>query len=218
MKVNIGRPPTWMGPFQIAEKILFWKDRDDDAVYALGKWLAEDSKGDDSWLSNLCNFFYVKRKRTVTIRIDGYDTWNADNTLALIIVPLLKKLRDQKPGAPNVADEDVPENLRSTAAPELTEDQKDTGHTDDNWHKRWAYVLDEMIWAFEQHADPDWEDKFYSGEVDTYFEKVAGTDCFELKNGPDHTFKVDREGVKKYLERMANGRRLFAKYYESLWT
>jgi len=35
MYVKMGPYPSWFGPFQLAEKILFWKDKDDDAVFDL---------------------------------------------------------------------------------------------------------------------------------------------------------------------------------------
>lgn len=231
MKVDIGPYPRWIGPYQIAEKILFWRDKyanneanpldthpDHDTIHRFGEWLATNRKGEDSWLTKLCQWIDSKKKRRAYVRVDGYDTWNADHTLALIITPLLKEMLERKHSSPRVDDEDVPEDLRSTSAPELTEDEKNCGHIDDNWLKRWEYVLGEMIWAFEQHANPEWEDQYHSGVVDTYFEKVEGTNYSEMKNGPNHTFKVDREGMAKHRARMDNGRRLFAKYYESLWS
>jgi hypothetical protein len=36
------------------------------------------------------------RKRKIKVRIDDYDAWNADNTLAHIILPLLKVVREGK--------------------------------------------------------------------------------------------------------------------------
>ena len=220
MKVNIGPYVGWFGPYQLAEKILFWKDKhrvnetnpleehpDHLAIYKLGDRLA-----DIGWLNSFLNWVYSKQKRKVSVRIDRYDAWSADHTLAMIIHPLLIELKDQKGGSPHVDDEDVPEHLRSYSAPELTEEEKNSGHTDENWHKRWDWVLDEMIWAFEQHANEDWEDQYHSGNHDLSVEDGV------LKIGPNDTHKVDREGIKKHRERMSNGRRLFAKYYEGLWS
>ena len=75
--------------------------------------------------------------------------------------------------------------------------------------------MDEMIWAFEQDTN-DWEEKYYSGVIDMLKQEVEGG-CFRLVDGPNHTFKVDEEGIKKHHERINNGRRLFAKYYDGLW-
>jgi hypothetical protein len=54
--------------------------------------------------------------------------------------------------------------------------------------------LNEIIWCFEHlHPDNDWEDAF-------------------------HTDKgFDQEGYRAIEERIANGLRLFAKYYRGMW-
>jgi hypothetical protein len=149
MKVHIGPYRNWIGPYQIAEKILFWKDKhNDELVHALGKKL-----GDIDWLFKLCNWIDSKKKRTIKVRIDYHDTWSLDHTLAYIIHPALKKMRDNKCGAPYVDDEDVPDHLKKSAAPP-TENEWDT---DDNHFKRWDYVLDEMIFSFEM-KNSEWED------------------------------------------------------------
>lgn len=213
MKVYIGPHVKWLGPYQLAEKILFWKDKyEDPAVHALGERFENIAP-----LRNFLNWLYYRKQRKVKIHIDHYDVWSADHTLAMIIHPVLVKLKEKKHGSPSVDDEDVPEYLRSTAAPELTEEQKNCGTTDENWHKRWEWVLDEMIWAFEQHAADDWDEQFYSGELDVMFVKIDGSDLSRMEHGPNHTFKVDTEQKSVYMERMDNGRRLFAKYYKSLW-
>ena len=217
MKVYLGRHKEWIGPYQLAQKIFFWRDpwndSDHDRIHELGNKL-DKIPG----LAKLCNWIYDKRKRRVSVKIHSYDIWDASHTLALIIVPTLKLLKDAKHGSPVVDDEDVPEELRTTAAAALSEEQMDNGETDENWEKRWDYVLDEMIWTFEQHALEDWEHQFYSGESDIQFEKIEGSTNSRIVRGPNDTFKVDREGMRKHALRMENGRRLFAKYYNSLWS
>ena len=79
MKIYMGKYPTWVGPFQIAEKIMFWRDKDDDAVYKLGEWLA--GKGDHTtWLSKFCQWYHKKFQRNgnrkVKVRIDNTDVWS----------------------------------------------------------------------------------------------------------------------------------------------
>lgn len=226
MKVYLGPFVKWVGPYQLAEKILFWKDKyhpdfetaekHNEQIHALGEWLSGTNEK-PSLLLRLCEWIHSKQKRKVDIYIDNYDVWSADHTLALIIVPVLKKLRDQKHGCPHVDDKDVPVELRRGAAPALTEEQLNTGHTDELWEARWNWVIDEMIWAFEQHANPEWDEQYYSGESDWVLKPVEGTEFKKLDHGPNHTFKVDNKGMQKHRARMNNGRRLFAKYYESLW-
>jgi hypothetical protein len=221
MRVKIGPYKNWIGPYQIAEKILFWKDKyEDDTVHKFGRWLSGDKTEKGSWAKNetpslllrFCQWIESKRERKVKIHIDGYDTWNAHSTLSLIIVPLLKKFKETLHGSPLVDDEDVPEHLRSTsAAPKENE-----WDTDEHHHARWEWVLDEMIWAFEQDNN-DWEHQFYSGKVDMCSKKTDDANWSELVEGPNHTFEIDREGMEKHQARINNGRRLFAKYYEGLW-
>lgn len=79
---------------------------------------------------------------TVSVEIDLEDTYSMDHTLSYIIVPMLEQLWDTKDGSPAVDDADVPENLRSNNS------ELDEYGTDNNYHKRWTYVLGEMIWAF----------------------------------------------------------------------
>lgn len=226
MRVYIGPYTKWIGPYQIAEKVLFWKDKyhsdpnvadkHSDQIHAFGEWLSgKDDK--PSLLLRFCQWVHSKQKRKVKVHVDNYDCWSADHTLAMVIHPVLVKLKENKNGGPWVDDDDVPDELKSTSAPPLTEEEKNCGATDKNWFKRWDYVLDEMIWAFEQHADEDFESKFHSGECDIKFVKIEGTELSELQHGPKHTFKVDSEAKEKAYERMANGRRLFAKYYLNLW-
>ncbi len=147
-----------------------------------------------------------KRERKVSVHIDRSDVWNMDHTLALIVVPMLKMLKEDKHGSPYVDNDDVPDHLHDTQ----------TGFsydTDENHHARWVWVLDEMIWAFEQHASSEWELQYYSGETDL---KIDDTGL--MYEGPDHTFKVDYDGMTAHRARMKNGLRLFAKYYDGLWT
>ena len=206
MKVNIGPYRDFIGPYQIVQKIIFWKDPHSDFVLKLSEKLANIKPFND-----FCEWVYNKRQRKVQVRIDGYDVWGMDHTLALIVVPMLEKLQKTKQGYPYVDDDDVPENIKSTSAPLLTEEQKSCGHTDAHAEARWAWVLSEMLWAFRQHAKDDWQEGYYSGEADIQFEGDR------MIKGPNDTFKMDMVGIKKHRDRMSNGLRLFAKYYESLW-
>lgn len=215
MKVVIGPYKSWIGPYQIAEALCFWvKPVNDehglkskpDWVHDFGTWLSEDKHGNDSWLLKLCLWAEQKRTRQIYVKIDKYDTWSMDNTLGYIILPMLKQLQATKHGSPFVDDADVPAHLQSTApgARDLCENDWDT---DANFFKRWDWVLDEMIWAFEQQADNS-ESQFYDHGT-----KVAG-ESFEdsIKR-----MKVDEQGLKAWQARKANGYRLFGKYYEALW-
>ena len=94
--------------------------------------------------------------------IDRWDTWSMDHSLAPIILPMLVQLNNTKHGSPFTDDEDVPESIRSTnAAPKENEHEVDEFH-----HARWEWVLDEMIWAFEQKVAMIGKDDYYKYEED----------------------------------------------------
>jgi hypothetical protein len=249
VKVKISGYPQWVGPYQIAEKILFWMDKYDedggesDRIHKFGTWLAEDRHGNDSWLTKLCAWIHKHLQnggdRRVSVRIDSTDVYSADSTLALIIAPTLRLLKQNKNGSPMVDNEDVPPELQMTDREVAVNDNghwdKSLGASDqeqaaasDKFHARWDWILSEMIWAFEQHEAGDWEDQFHSGEHDTRWVDVdvegnevgpdyEGEKFHRMERGPNDTHTYDHEGARAYSARMANGRRLFAKYYQSLW-
>ena len=101
--------------------------------------------------------WYDRRKQKVKIRIDPWDTWSMDHTLAPIILPMLIQIKKEKHGAPNVDMEDVPRELRATKA-QLNKYNK-VGTTDPDFFKRWDWVMDEMIYAFNCKANKDIDDQ-----------------------------------------------------------
>ena len=211
----------WLSPYTILEKVLFWKDWDN---------IEYDTPWVKKWsdrLNPIClaiqkvlDFFDPKINY---VKIDYWDTWSMDHTLAYIILPMLKQLNDKKHGAPFVDDEDVPEELKSTSAPPK-ENEYDV---DANHFKRWDWVMGEMIFAFECKTDDHADDKFYSGDWDLQWKKLDDTSfnpitkkeegLSEMFYGPKHTMKVDYEGMEAQHKRVKNGFRLFGKYYEGLW-
>ena len=222
MKVYIGPyPTTRIMSYNLYRKYMEWKH--DNYFYSIDE--KDETKFDrfvetitdmiDKTLLVPVNWLLAKRNRKIKVRIDNYDIWNADYTIALVVLPMLKLLKEKKHGSPLVDDEDVPEHLRSTAAPE----KENEWDTDTLWESRWNWVLDEMIHTFECSANPDWEDQFYSGEHDIRWVDVEidGKKKKQMTTGPNDTFKVDREGMKKAWERRNNGLRLFGKYYHGLW-
>ena len=150
MKIDIGPYKKWFGPYDLARIICFWEgyDRLSEKEFPsskLGDWF------DKNWVGSFLNYIYSKKSRRVKIHIDNYDVWNADTTLAMVICPILKKLKEQGHGSGCVDDEDVPDDLKKSAAPFVEE-----WETDNNFHKRWDYVLDEMIFAFERLSGGDY--------------------------------------------------------------
>ena len=218
MKVTIGPYKNWFGPHQLAEKLCFWASknvRDEygfkdypEYVFKLGEFLAYGkwrgindipndaknlflNKDDPTWLYRLLNYIESKRKRKIKIQIDKWDTWSMDHTLALIILPMLKQLKETQHGSAQTDLEDVPEEMRSTSTQEWDDQSVFEFYNESeviakhDVHTRWAWIMDEMIFAFEYILD---DDSRYVHKFDPVVEN-----------------------------RVANGLRLFGKYYRGLW-
>ena len=157
---------------------------------------------------NVANTVYFdRRKQKVSIKIDTWDTWSMDHTLAPIILTMLKQLKETKHGSPHVNEDDVPINLRDTP-----EEAKAAGNgTTDKFWLRWDWIMDEMIWAFEQKTLDDWEEQYYEYK-DVQEDPEDDETMFGIK-----LIWRDEAGRKLHHNRMANGFRLFGVYFESLW-
>lgn len=200
MKIYLSKPRHhWISPYTVLEKIIFWREIDYDEPFIV-KWsdrLEPISKAIQKFL----DFIHPEVRY---IKIDHWDTWSMDHTLSLLIVPMLKQLHKEKHGGPLVDDKDVPEELKSTSAPPKENDWD----IDDNHFKRWDWVMEEMIWTFEQLCDWDNDKAFFD-----YGPKVEN-ESFE---NSIKRIKVDHDGLNSHNDRIQNGLRLFGKYYRSLW-
>ena len=206
MKVYIGKYKKWWGPYQIAELIPFVSEETHNKI---GGWL------DKTWVGRLCEWFYDWRgERNINIRIDKWDTWNMDDTLAHIILPMLKQIKETKHGSPLVDDEDLPTTMRYTS-----KKSEDDWETEDHWvHHKWDWILNELIWTFENILDKDWEHRYtiQEGEIDWEdYPEDEGKDSTPLRWKKEYI--VDWEGRKAHQDRITNGLRLFGKYYQNLW-
>ena len=190
----------WISPYTVLEKVFFWREIDYDEPI-IDKWsdrLTPICQG----IQKVLDFIHPKINY---VKIDRWDTWSMDYSLSFIVVPMLKQLKETKHGAPFVDDEDVPEELKSTSAPP----KENEWDTDENHFKRWDWILNEMIWAFEQNLDYKSEEKFFDHTEWDEGEKDFGKNL--------HKIKIDQPGLKAHQDRKANGFRLFGKYYQGLW-
>ena len=224
MKVYISNYRNhWVSPYNIIEYIFFWtawskcgRNRgviaDEDYVDHpawVNKW-ADRIEPISTAIRVVLDFIHPPINH---VKIDRWDTWSMDHTLSQIILPMLKQLDKEKHGAPFVDDEDVPDELKSTNA----EPKENECDTDSNHFKRWDYVMDEMIFAHQSKLDDDWQEQFFTGVTDYVHEKDEDGKLYHMKEGPNHTQKVDWDGMKAYEARIQNGFRLFGKYYQGLW-
>ena len=215
----------WISPYTILEKIFFWReiDYDEPIIDKLSNIL-------NPFCTAWMKFLDFVHPRINYIKIDYWDVWNMDNTLSPIILPMLKQLKEVKHGSPFVDLEDVPEYMRTSDKVDYDYEQKCFDfYKEENVyelkydiHDRWNWVLDEMIFAFECKVDDSWEEEFYSGQQDVTsvpckWDENGKPTLFTLKEGPNHTYKCDYEGMRKVQQRIDNGFRLFGKYYQGLW-
>jgi len=201
----------WLSPYIILKTICFW-EKDEDRIYNLNddpnnpyeKWV--------NFLEPICQawqkFLDIIHPRVMYVKIDRWDTWSMDHSLAHIIHPMLVQLNETKHGAPHTDDEDVPDELKSTNA----EPKENEWDTDSNHFKRWDYILNEMIWSFEQELKDDDESQFFD-------HSECGDEKFPWNEDGQYVskLKLDKEGLEAHQKRKANGFRLFGRYYQNLW-
>jgi hypothetical protein len=134
----------WFSPYRILEPF-------EKVFKGYDAYLNDPPKFLQMFCEGLQKFLDTVHPRVEYVKIDKYDTWNADHTLAMVILPVLKQIKETKRGAPIVSDEDVPDEIKSMNAPRTESDWD----IDEFYFKRFDYVLDEMIWSFEELLDRD---------------------------------------------------------------
>jgi hypothetical protein len=208
----------WISPYTIIENIFFWTDwskcgrnkgviEDKDYVDH-PEWVERWAKRISPISVAISSVLNVIHPQIKYIKIDRWDTWSMDHTLAHIILPMLKQLDKTKHGAPYTDDEDVPEYLRS----HMAQPKENEWDTDSLHFMRWDWILAEMIWAFEQEIRDDDEAEFFD-------HSECGDEKFPWDKDGQYIskVKVDREGLEAHQKRKANGFKLFGKYYQNLW-
>ena len=206
MKVYINKyKDNWISPYTVKEKFFFWKKDYDAFKNEPPVWL---TKACETWLKT-ANFF---NRKVDYVKIDYWDTWSMDSTLSPIILPMLKQLKATKHGSPNVDDEDVPKELHYPKKRKVSKGPHDIQAIDmgedELIHKRWNWVMDEMIWAFEQLCNDDHDAQFFDHSEVNRKEGLSD----QLSK-----IKFDKEGYMAHNERIQRGLTLFGKYFRALW-
>lgn len=202
MKVYLGPYKNWwIGPYQIADSLKYI-GVSEDKRYEIGKRMPK-------WVSTACEFIYKHNplaKRQLHVKIDNYDTWSMDNSLAYIILPMLKQLKATKNGIPYPFSEIGGECHNTQAHFEFYETNEELFAKAE---QRWNDVLDKMIFAFEHLVDDSWENAYSTGDFDNSIE--IG------EPGWIGTHKCDYKGLRKVHDQIQEGLELFGKYYRNLW-
>ena len=240
MKVYISNYRNhWSSPYTWFDYLFWWKPWSRCGRWTLAETVADEARERSEWVDRpeWCDrwadrlapisraiqwILDLVHPRIRYVKIDRWDTWSMDHTLAQIVLPMLRQLQATNHGSPNVDDEDVPDHLRSTAA----DPKENEWDTDSNHHDRWQWVLGEMIFAFEMKNRDDWTSEFHTGEIDLKWIPVdrdgnpvakGEHKYYQMERGPRDTSQWDQEGQARVQARITNGFRLFGRYYESLW-
>ena len=166
-----------------------------------------------------------KGTRQIDIRIDSYDTWSMDHTLAYIILPLLMQLKETKHGVPSEFGQVGGENYSSQQSFEFYEETNSWAF--DESCKKWDEILDKMIWSFQQLALEDYDNQYHHGEPKLDWVETDQMHPNPLTGKQEKTYQMvdlnpeehwyDHVGHMMHEERIQEGLNLFAKYYRSLW-
>ncbi len=138
MIFKFGKYKNWFGVYQLAAMLRYIGFSESTCENVAEKLV-------DTWVDKFLTWLHSKKKQKVVVKLDKYDVWNADYTMAHMIYPMMVELKQQKHGVPLVANEYVPEHLWT--------DESD-------WEasycpEKWNYVMDEIIWAFERIVKDD---------------------------------------------------------------
>ncbi len=138
-----------------------------------------------------------KGKRKISVRIDEYDTWNMDHTLAHIIVPMLVQLKKTKHGTPNEM---------------FSEEYSIILGMNDYWVEQKNGPLHKKIVQLEKEAIKKWNDTI-SKMIKSFKELRSGYKGEEKFYGK----RPDRDGYAEYHRKLQEGLTLFGEHYRSLW-
>lgn len=222
MRVKFGPYKNWFGPYQFARLLKYVGVSTDTCDMIAEKYIPA---------APFVLFEKLRGKRKEEVVIHGYDAWSADHTLAKIIVPLLRRVKEDKHGIPS---EFLTEEYNKLTSSKEFWAEKGGGPLHiradilfKESEKKWDEVLDHMIWAFEEYTNEEWDEPYWSGEHGD-FQSVPTGETFwnPITKKDEETFEMkltgnricDWEGRQKHWDRMQEGINLFAKYYSSLWT
>ena len=195
MKVYIG-PYSWkfINAYKIQDWIMEkkyttqkWWNMEPEQMDRFDLFVDRVAEGLQFVLDKTINKITDRERRNIKVRIDKYDTWSMDHTLALIIHPMLVQLKNTNHGYFTSDPEDVPHLGKG--------DEVDFGHNDSLAYDRYNWIMDEMIWTFNTLKSDEDHKHFFNEETGEY----------------------NFEGQKEHDDRISNGLRLFGKYFRGLW-
>lgn len=166
------------------------------------------------WAWEEFTFWCRRTWQRLTCGYSHYDAWDFKSQHAKWCIPRLKHLRDNHIGYPVCMESEKCDGLGSDVQSVFPADDQESKDYFDKQSKKWASILDKMIWSFEHlddHVKPIYPDDYdHRNKKTTYDDGSVGYEGLDDRK-PDYTPLEDHQ--KKVQE----GLDLFARYYENLW-
>src|SRR3990170_2491563 len=151
----------------------------------------------------------VIKKRKEEVRIDEWDTFSLDHTLALIIYPALVKFKEARKKMPGVS------SPFFEYGDELDEHGHHTRKALNIAEKRYIKFINECIWAFGEIARNN------PGEKKFFKKNGKKRKTKKLENGGSEIIETgldfDKEGHTKYYKRLEAATEAFGKNFQTFW-
>ena len=191
----------WLSPYTILEKVIFWKEIDYDSTYT--KKIVNVLSPISEVVKKVLDTIHPKINY---VKIDEWDTWSADGTLAKIILPTLIQYKKIKTGVPGDFTHTGGEDYDFQSCFDFYKTNSKLSMQAAN---EWDIILDKMIFSFSHLVDDDWESEFCTGSF------VNSIQIGEP--GWIGTYTCDYDAINKVHEQIQEGLNLFGKYYRNLW-
>ena len=165
--------------------------------------------------------------RKIDVKIDNFDTWALDHTLAVIILPALIQLKQTKHGVPSELTDRIGGDVDNNLVFDFIKEDDDSVF--DQLCEQWDEVLDKMIWSFLQLSiEDDYDSQYHHGKMEIVWEKLpnelhpnpvtgAKESLYQMvdKNPGEHWY--DRIGSQEHEKIIQEGLELFGKHFRDLW-
>ena len=166
------------------------------------------------------------KHRKVDVKIENFDTWSLDHTLASIILPALIQLKHTKHGVPSEFTDSIGGDFDRNLVFDFI--KEDNSEVFDRLCSKWDEVLDKMIWSFLQLSiEEDYDSKYHHGKIDfswiesdhKYTDPITGKveTTWEMKDENPGGHWYDQIGQQEPDKRIQEGLELFGKYFRNLW-
>lgn len=174
---------------------------------------------------NIRNFNKGPTERKIDVQIDRWDTYSADHTLALIILPILLQFKQSKMGVPNEFTVAVGHDMDPNYCFDFI--KEDENRVFDENCQKWDDTLDRIIWSLQQIVDDNYSDKYHHGKLDLGWQKTEKLHMNPATGKMEHMFEMidknpgghwyDHVGHTLHEERIQEGLDLLGKYFRNLW-